>query len=250
LPFGWRFLYALGVLPVLLLPWFKGRVKETRRFVAHRAELDAAAAHGGAVSSFRSLVDLFASSPLRALGIALVGFLPSIGLVSAFQFTGYFTQEVHGWSPGQYAAMVVIGGAVGIAGNVAAGHVGDRWGRRRVGFALLGMFPIFVTAFYRGPSWTLPIVWVAFVFCAQGGRMIHRALATELFPTAHRGAASGLFAILETVGAATGLFILFSMSHAAGDLSRVTPWLSTMVALGGAVILFFPETKQKELEQI
>ena len=61
--------------------------------------------------------------------------------MSAFQFTGYFTQTVHGWSPGQYAAMVFFGGAIGIGGNIVAGKLADRFGRRSVGFALLGTFP-------------------------------------------------------------------------------------------------------------
>ncbi len=248
LPYGWRSLYAFGVIPLLLLGWFARKVPETRRFTEHRELTAREGASAGA--SVSSLVDLFRESPARALGIALVAFLPAIGLVSAFQFTGYFTQKAHGWAPGHYSLMVILGGAIGIIGNVVAGRLGDRIGRRYVGFVLLLLFPLFATAFYRGPGWLLPIVWIAFVFCAQGGRVIHRALATELFPTAHRGAAAGLFAILETVGAAAGLFLLYAGSHEAGDLAHVIPWLSLVVALGGAVILLFPETRQRELEAI
>ncbi|MFO0548492.1 MAG: MFS transporter [Polyangiaceae bacterium] len=251
LPFGWRSLYAFGGLPLLLMPWFGRVVPETRRFTERQAALDGAdgaGGHGG--TSLRSLVELFTKSPARSLGISAVAFLPSIGLVSAFQFTSYFAQTVHGWAPRDYSIMIVVGGMIGIAGNVAAGYLGDRIGRRLVGFALLGLFPLFVTAFYRGPGITLPIVWAAFMFCAQGGRMVHRALANELFPTAYRGAASGLYAILETVGAATGLFFLYFSSKSEGDLARITPYLSIFVAVGGAIILLFPETKQRELDKI
>lgn len=250
LPFGWRSLYAVGLVPVLLLPWFRSRVPETKRFAAHREALADAAAHAGGAASLRSLIDLFASRPARAIGIAIVAFLPSIGLVSAFQFTGYFTQTVHGWSPGHYSAMVIIGGAVGIVGNVAAGYLGDRIGRRLVGFGLFALFPVFVGLFYKGSGWIVPVVWVAFVFCSQGGRMVHRALATELFPTAHRGAASGLFAILQTAGEAAGLFYLSAQSQETGNLANVISMLAVVVALGGAAILLFPETKQRELEEI
>ena len=66
---------------------------------------------------------MFRTAPGRAIGVAIAGFLPAVGLVGAFQFTGYFAQTVHGWSPGQYAAMVFFGGGLGIAGNVVAGHL-------------------------------------------------------------------------------------------------------------------------------
>src|SRR5574338_15346 len=36
LPFGWRFLYAVGVLPLLLLPRFRRDVRETGRFTRAR----------------------------------------------------------------------------------------------------------------------------------------------------------------------------------------------------------------------
>ena len=80
--------------------------------------------------------------------------------------------------------------------------------------------------------------------------MILRALATELFPTSQRASASGLFAILETVGAATGLFILYFGSVDAGDFVRMTTGLAFVVLAGALVLVFFPETSQRELESI
>ena len=37
LPYGWRSMYALGILPVLLLPFFRRELVETARFEEHRA---------------------------------------------------------------------------------------------------------------------------------------------------------------------------------------------------------------------
>lgn len=198
----------------------------------------------------RPMLDMFRASPARALGIATAGFLPSVGLVGAFQFTGYFTQTIHGWTPGQYAAMVLFGGALGIAGNVVAGHLADRFGRRAVGITLLGSFPLSVALFYNGPGWTVPIGWVGFLFASQGGRVILRAMAAELFPTEHRASASGLWTILEAIGGATGLFILYFASVEPGDFAIVTTVLSISVLIGGCVLMFFPETTRRELEAI
>lgn len=246
LPYGWRTLYLIGVIPLLLLPFFRKRIPETERFERHRAS-DASAT---SAYSIRPILDMFRSAPARALGVAIAGFLPSVGLVGAFQFTGYFTQTVHGWSPGQYAAMVFFGGALGIAGNVVAGHLADRFGRRIVGIVLLGSCPLSVALFYNGPSWTVTIGWIGFLFGSQGGKVILRAMSAEIFPTEHRASASGLWTIFEAIGGATGMFILYFASVKTGDFAIVTTALSLAVLVGGGVLLFFPETTQRELEAI
>ena len=94
LPYGWRALYFVGLVPVLFFPWFRRKVPETARFSAHAARSleDGTGPSGWA----RPLLELAVTHPARAAGIALVGFVPAIGLISAFQFTGYFTQTVHG----------------------------------------------------------------------------------------------------------------------------------------------------------
>lgn len=247
LPYGWRALYAIGFIPLLLLPFFRRRVPETARFDRHDAATNGDESGG---YSLAPLLGLVREYPGRALGIAVAGFLPAIGLVGAFQFTGYFTQTVHGWSPGQYAAMVFFGGGIGIIGNIVGGRLADRFGRRVVGIVLLGSFPFWVALFYNGPGFVLPVAWVGFLFASQGGRVILRALATELFPTAQRASATGLYIILEAAGGAAGLFILYFGSVGEGDFVPLTTALGFAVLVGGGVLLFFPETKQRELETI
>ncbi len=252
LPHGWRALYAFGLLPVLLIPFFLRRIPETERFVRHQA--DSATTADRAVSDafawLQPLKHLAVTYPARALGVALTGLLPGFGTVAAFQFTGYFTQTMHGWSPPQYSAMIIVGGAIGIVGNIVAGRLGDRIGRRYVGFVLLALFPAFVALFYLGPAPLVPFAWVAFVFCRFGGSVILRALSTELFPTAHRGAASGMFSVLETVGAAGGIFLLGAATAGLGYHPTAVVSNSLVVLLGGVVLLFFPETRRRELEEI
>ncbi len=250
LPYGWRALYFVGILPVLFFPVFRRKIQETARFRSHEAAASAqptGASRSGWAAPLRALA---VTHPARAFGIAVVGFLPAVGLISAFQFTGYFIQTVHGWSRGEYAAMVFLAGGLGIIGNVVAGRLGDRFGRRRVGFGLLGTFPLWVAIFYNGPGWSLPPAWIGLVFSSSGGRVILRAMATELFPTPQRASASGFFAILDTLGAATGLFVLYFWSTQPGDFVALASVLGLAVLLGGAVLLFFPETRQRELETI
>ena len=246
LPYGWRSLYAVGIVPLLLLPYFRRRIPETKRFEAH---IEQTKSENGSFS-LMPLFALYRDFPARTVGIALIGFVPAVGLIGAFQFTGYVTQILRGWSPGQYASMVVFGGALGIAGNIVAGRLADRFGRRVVGISLLGSFPFWVALFYNGPGWAMPIAWIGFLFASQGGRVILRTLATELFPTSQRASATGLYTILEAIGGATGLFLIYMGSSGMDDILSLITWLAFAVLVGGGVLLFFPETKHQELETI
>jgi predicted MFS family arabinose efflux permease len=196
------------------------------------------------------LIRLARTHPLRALGIAVVGGLFSIGEVSVFQFSGYFALTHHGWTPAQFSLMFIFGGAVGIIGNVFAGRLGDSIGRRWVGFAVLVLFPLFAWTFYHGPSWSLPPAWIAFVFCNTASGVIIRALSTELFPTSHRGTAAAWLALVQTLGWAAGLAIVGAGTQAPGDIARMTGFTSLAVLAAGFALLFLPETRQRELEEI
>ncbi len=250
LPFGWRFLYAVGIVPVLFLPLFAARLRETRRFEIHRAERAAAGDSAGVAATFAPALALARHHPVRALGVTLTAGVSSLGMIAAFQFTSYYVLKVHGWSAGDYALMVLLGGGVGIVGNVVAGHLGDVAGRRRVGFLVLAAFPAFVTLFYRAPGILVPVAFVGFVFCSSAGRTILRAFSSELFPTSQRGTAAGWFSLVDTLGAAGGLLLLGLAAREEGDVARMIPYLTSLVLIGALALLFFPETGRRELEEI
>jgi len=245
LPYGWRALYAFGLVPLLLLPLLRRRVQETRRFTAHRA---LQRAQGGSLLAgwATPLIRLARLYPGRALGIAVVGGLMAIGESAVFQFTGYFVLTVHGWTPGEFALMFILGGTVGIIGNVVAGRIGDRVGRRVVGFVFLSFFPLFAWLFYHGPGWSLPIAWALFVFCNVAGGVIVRAFSTELFPTSYRGTSAAWLSLVQTLGWAIGL-ALVSLGD---DIATSTSVISLVVLVAAVALLALPETFQQELETI
>ncbi|HMJ15084.1 MAG TPA: MFS transporter [Polyangiaceae bacterium] len=250
LPFGWRALYVVGVVPVFCLPLFLRRIRESQRFVEHQRELGVVTA-----SLFAAVLGpmraLFVTQPLRAAVLALCGVLLAAATLPSFQFSGFFTQEKLGWKPSHYSIMVISGGAVGILGNIAAGRFGDLFGRKRVGIVLLAAFPIASFAFYRSSSWVVALAWVPLVFCFMGGRVILKALSAELFPTSHRSAAAGLFAVMEALGAVVGMFVVYSFRGDATDqLSTTVPLIALAVLGTAALLLTFPETTRRELEEI
>jgi MFS family permease len=241
LPFGWRALYAFGGIPVLLVPWLARSIPETSRFTAHAKD----------AASESPLLALLRASPLRAASLGAAGFLIAAATLPVFQFTGYYTQKKLGWTPAQYATMVLALGAIGVLGNVAAGRLGDLFGRKRVGVVLLAVYPFAAFGFYRGDAWWALAAWVPLVFCSSGARVILRALSSELFPTRVRGAATGLYGVMETLGAVSGMLLVYFVGTQDIDaLAHAVPMASLLV-IGTACLLFtFPETGRRELEDI
>lgn len=246
LPYGWRALYAIGVMPVLLLPLFRRGIRETRRFEQHRDQRDAATAGGW----LRPLRLIARDHPARALTVIAIAGCSAAGTAVVFAFIGYFVRTVHGWEPWQYSAMVIVCGAVGVIGNVIGGRLADRYGRRVVGFGVFALFPLFGWMFFRGPAWSLPIVWIALVVTALAAGVIARALATELFPTEQRGTSAGLMVLAETLGAGLSLSVLSLLSDHQGDLLAWVPPVSMISFVAAGAILLLPETSQRELEVI
>ena len=247
LPYGWRSLYALGVLPAFFWNAFRRGVPETTRFQRHAA---ARRTRGTLHDWMGPLVALARTHPMRVLAMAAVAGLLGLGEVSAFQFTGYYALSVHGWSPGQYSAMVIFGGGVGIVGNLVAGRLGDRIGRRRVGAVFLVLLPAFVVLYYNGPVQTLPLAFAGFIFCATASGVIVRALSTELFPTSHRGTSTGWAQLLQTLGWAAGLTIVGLGSESVHDIARRTSVLAFTTIGAAGMLLTLPETHRRELESL
>jgi putative MFS transporter len=245
LPHGWRSLYVLGVLPLLLLPVFRRQIKETARFQRH---LDT---DETTQSRWYSPLYAFANThPRRALGMAVLASTASLGHVVVLSFTGYFVLEYHRWEAYQLSMMVLVAGAVGVGGNVVAGRLADRVGRRRVGFTFLAVFPLGAWLFYNGPDWSLTLLWAVLVFTMMGGNVIIRALSSELFPTSHRGTSTGVLVLMETLGAALGLFILGMLQQQPGDLAVLIPMISLATLIAAGLLFLFPETRQRELETL
>jgi MFS family permease len=250
LPFGWRGLYALGVLPLLLLPMFARGIGETERFRREQQSKEALWTRSIVVEWAAPLRAWLRSRPQRALGMAGVVAASALAHAVVINFTGYFVLEYRGWQPAQLAAMVIGGGAFGLVGNVVAGRLADKFGRRSVGVLFLCGFPVTAWIFFHAPSWLLVPVWTLLVFAYMGGNVILRALSSELFPTSQRGTSTGVLVLIETAAAAAGFWILGSLQQRAGDLDVWIPLLSCSALAGGLLLLLLPETGRRELEEI
>ncbi len=252
IPFGWRGMYGLGLAPLLLLPILRRGVPETARFERHAgAELASLGLRRVLSGALEPVLALARTHPRGSVAVIALGFLSTAGHATAFQLTGEYVLTVHGWEPWQYSLMFFFCGGVGIVGSPLAGRLGDRYGRRAIGAAMLGCFPLTAFAFYTGPAWVVPIGWVAMVFATMASGVVVRGLTNEIFPTAQRGTASGLLSSVETLGAAASLFLFSFLMTVLDDRQGLVVSLISLLALvSTAALLLFPETRQRELEEI
>ncbi len=251
IPGGWRGLFAIGGLPLLLLPYWRRVLPETRRFREHADSVETSdGARPGITAMLTPIRRFVLEHPSRALVISLAALLVAVGEACVYQFASYIPQKVHGWAPGHYSLMVLVGGGFGVIGNVVAGRLGDRHGRRMVGAFFFGVFPAASWLFYQGPGLALPFAFAVIIFTGTAGTVILRALATELFPTSYRSTSSVWLAFVQTLGWTVGLLMLGVAGQDAAEIARFTAHLSLAVLLGGLAILLLPETSRRELEEI
>jgi putative MFS transporter len=251
LPLGWRALYLVGVTPLLLLPWLRRGVIETRRFTAARGSALASEGMSGALAgAFRPVAALIRAYPRRGLAIATLGFLSGMGINLSFFFISEFLQTMRGWSPGAFAGMSIFFGAFGIIGNPVAGRLADRFGRRTIIAAALLAFPVFTALFYAGPSSLVALPWTLMVFLNMAIGVMQRALMTELFPTGSRGAAGGLQSLSTTLGVVAGNFLYARAMEWLDDQTIVIPLFSLATIAAAIAVALVPETARLELEQI
>jgi MFS family permease len=251
IPYGWRALYALGLAPVFLLPKIAVGLPETKRFEA--ATRVAEAGPVGEGERFGPLAPLFSLAtrhPRHALGVVGLGVLGVMGTAPAFAFTGQFVLEVREWAPWQYSTMFIVCGLFGVVGSPWAGRMGDRYGRKAIAAFMLGIYPLWVFAFYMGPGWATPFAWIGMVFASMSSSVVIRALTNETFPTENRGTAGGVLSLMETMGAAVGLFAFSYWMGVVGQQGLVIGLMSCMAVVSVATIPLFPETSKRELEEI
>lgn len=240
---SWRWMYVVGLPPLLLIGWLRRRIPESRRFEQARDE-GRLAAHWKAI--------LGPTTRRWLILLCTTAFLVELA-TQAGAFTIDFLQEDRGLSASAASLMLVGAGLPGIPIMVWAGGLSDRYGRRIVGasFASVGLVGA-VGFFWIGHS---PLVLGAFMAAMLVGQMgagpVLATYATELFPTALRGQAGSWTKVAAVVGQSTSFFLGGILIDRTGGL----PGAATILLFGTvvAVVIFvvaFPDTHGRELEEI
>ena len=246
LPFGWRSMYLVGGVPLLLMPMFRRLVPETQRFIEEReARFRGERNDAGWIGPILEMVREY---PGRSLAVAAMAFFFATGSSPAFGLLADFVQSTHGWEPSDYSIMALVAGTFGVVGNSAMGWAADRLGRRPVAMFGFGLFPVCSLALYAGPEWAIPFVWVLFVFLLTGANVLMRIVSTELFPTSSRNTALGWETLMETLGGAAGYALVGALTMTEASIAPAAIGISGLTLVSVFVVRLMPETAGLELE--
>ena len=245
IPFGWRGLYALALIPLVLIIPLRRALPESHRFeeTAHTSK------HPSTV--LQPIAALFRAYPGRLLMLLSVTFLGNMGgNASGFLFPLYL-QNAHGYSPGNVTSLFFVGGGIGILGHIIVGRLSDRFGRRNMGSLCFFLAPVMTLWMYNTPGKLVIPAWVLQLFFDTAASTIFAAYTAELFPTSHRSTAGSALQVAGTTGGAIGLLLeallyRYTQSHWTAVSCMTIIW---MIA---PLIMFFgfPETAGRELEAI
>jgi predicted MFS family arabinose efflux permease len=238
-------LYVLALFPLALIIPLRRLLPESQRF--ERDKL-----HGIRPSNvLQPISALLRAYPRRLAMLLTVVLILSMGGAASGLYFSKFLQEQHHYAPRHVASLYVIGGAIGVLGNIFSGRLSDRLGRRRMGALFMALATLLSIFVYSAPGRLVIPAWIVRLFFETAAGTIAGAFAVELFPTSYRSTAGGALAIAGTIGGAVGLLLegwLFRLSGS--HWSAIRYLLLIQLVAPVIVVLFFPETASRELEDI
>ena len=249
LPYGWRALYVIGGGTLMILAYYRRWLPETHRFELRRKELEELGSKTRA--TLDTVLRLVREHPSRLAALVLSVGAFGYGMGPATVLMSKYLQQTHHYHPAQITMLFISGGLIAVAGNIFAGRVSDRLGRKRVLLFCAAVAGAAFAVFYSGvEGWALPAAWVLAIFGFLSADALFAGLAVELFPTAYRATASGIRYLTVILFGALGLALegAFYDWFGAHGPAIATSLFAIPVAL--IVILFLPEPARRSLEEI
>ena len=249
---SWRALYALGLMPLVIVLVLRIAMRETRRFDAERERK--------ANAPKRTWADLAREAALpwrpeyrrRSAIVALLWNSVFIVTGPSTVFWVIFAREELKLSTHQVGDIVFWGYGGGVAGHFVAGWLIDRIGRKYTcaGFYILAAISIFLL--YHVPSVTGQYVWmICTVFCFAAANTSTHVYASELFPTEIRATGYGWTTNLAGRVTEVATPILIGLLIAPLGIPGAIAVVAAGPILGALLVLrYAPETRGLTLEQI
>ncbi|MFF2732558.1 MFS transporter [Streptomyces sp. NPDC058008] len=275
--YGWRAMFLVGALPVVLAAALPRHVQESPRWLLSRgrtAEAEAAVARIEAEVVRATARDLPAPAPSPdppdrprgSLADLFRGrYLRRTAVLSGLWFVAYYVNHgISAWLPSLYTrefgldlttALVytLLSNVTGLLGTFVLAMLIDRVGRRP---ALVGAFV----------GTVLPLTVLAFAGAASGGQvalfascttfflyMINAGLylySPELYPTSNRARGVAFGGLWNRCGVILGPIAVGAVIGAGGGLAVVFAQFAAVAAAGAVIAWFAVETKGMTLEEL
>ena len=240
---SWRWLYVVGVPPLLLVAWLRRRLPESPRF-------EKASREGRVGGSWKVIF----REPYRKwiILVMAVGLLLNLSQ-QASSFAVDFLQTQRHIGPTKASIMLITAGLPGIPFMVIAGALSDRYGRRVVGCSLAAVGVIGALGFFWAPGGEV-VLWpcmVVMLVGALGAGPVLGAFTAELFDTSVRGQGVAWSTVANVSGQATSLGLGAVLLGATGSMPASVTILGLGPVLGVILIARkYPDTHGRELEDV
>lgn len=240
-PFGWRGLFFLGGLPLILILLLKKRFTETQHFQqAAQIEVEKPDFFEVFKPNYRTYM----------LAVSLLWFLAYTCYVAMMNFFSYHVVNERAWTVGQVGMATSVAYLIGFLGYYVAGKMMDTLGRKKtaVFFFLGGSIGTVCTFELTGFVWIFAALIVCTFFVGVF-TVICASFTNELFPTRIRATATawgnnifGRIAQILTPSAVGFLATPLGGTGHAAALMAIGPVIATIV-----VITLLPETRNYEI---
>ncbi len=241
---GWRLVYLVAVVPLVILAIFRRSLRESSRFQKVKDEGKAAAKR-----AFGAIFD----SPYRnrVLLVAAVWALTYTCSHTGVTFFKDFAVNERGFTDVDVGRSITIAALAAMPLVLIVGPLMDRFGRKPGAVIVFTLATAGIAACYNIPS-QLGIT-VALIFAVFGASALPAVLntfTTELFPTDLRAEA---FAwgnnLLGRIGYVIAPFVVGAAADRTGwGLAVTATTIFPFIALA-IILVYFPETASKELEE-
>ncbi|MDO8431648.1 MAG: MFS transporter [Candidatus Binatus sp.] len=253
--FGWRGMYMLGIVPLVLIAFLRRGIQETARFSALE---HARAAEGKPLIPFwtaiRNCLRPFAGA-YRSRLLIVASLWNSIGLIGGPTITYFslYARRDHHWTSAQVGSAVIVAYLMGTVGTLLCGFLMDRIGRKLTAataylISAAAMFWLFRSDTYSA----ILAAEVITMFAYQAARTATSALSTELFPTEIR--CTGYSLCAQVIGQICWMLspvVVGLLSKPLGGLGQAASIFAVGPLIGVVVlVLFVPETRGKSLEDL
>lgn len=238
---GFRGLFALALVPLIVLVRVRRWITEPERFTVSAASTDHPLPVFGVISTdYRR----------RLIVVALFTFTLSWISGPANSFIFLYARDIVHQRGGVTALMIVGAGITGFAGLILGRWLADHIGRRPT--AALGMVGIalFALLTYSGSRNALVIGYILGVLAGSVLAPAIGSLVNELFPTSVRASVSGWCIAASVTGAVLGLITFGALAdvHNRFALAGALTFLPAIVGVG--LFWLVPETKGREADEL
>lgn len=246
---SWRWLLVLSGTGLLTVPVVAWAVPES--------PLWARAAGEGFTASGAFSGPFLGPHRSRAVPLLACAFLSVMAIAAADAWSYYHAVSVVGLSAAMGSAVILMGGALGLAGFPLGAWACERHGRIPTVAVSWLVHGAAVLLFYGGSGMGLGaphplglgLAFFGMSLSFNAALVGFRAATTELFPTALRGTAMGWTAFLGAWGAVAAQATVAAVAPHVGGLSVVVAGLALLaVPSSGLLVFFVHETRGVSLE--